>query len=56
MLRPLRTLVLIVVAFLAGLPLLESVGWARYGFGADWAVRTNFDEATIIKPKQEQNG
>ena len=29
---------------------LDSVGWARYGFGSDWAVRTKMQEIAALSP------
>ncbi|SLN41173.1 hypothetical protein ROJ8625_01957 [Roseivivax jejudonensis] len=29
---------------------LDSLGWARYGFGADWAVRAKLREITALNP------
>ena len=30
---------------------LDSVGWARYGFGADWAVRAKMSEISALSPR-----
>ena len=32
---------------------LDSLGWARYGFGSDWAVRSKLEEIHRLNP---QNG
>lgn len=29
---------------------LDSLGWARYGFGPDWAVRAKMDEISALSP------
>jgi hypothetical protein len=29
---------------------LDSLGWARYGFGADWAVKAKMQEITALSP------
>ncbi|MDF1728783.1 MAG: ATP-dependent transcriptional regulator, partial [Sulfitobacter sp.] len=29
---------------------LDSIGWARYGFGADWAVRAKLREIAALNP------
>ena len=29
---------------------LDSIGWARYGFGADWAVRAKLREIASLNP------
>ncbi|MGI3167728.1 DUF2927 domain-containing protein [Pseudooceanicola sp. C21-150M6] len=29
---------------------LDSLGWARYGFGPDWAVRAKLDEIAALRP------
>jgi len=29
---------------------LDSLGWARYGFGSDWAVRTKMNEIAALRP------
>ncbi|SPF80320.1 DUF2927 domain-containing protein [Pseudoprimorskyibacter insulae] len=31
---------------------LDSLGWARYGFGPDWAVRARLDTMSSLGPKQ----
>ncbi len=30
---------------------LDSLGWARYGFGPDWAVRAKMDEIAALRPR-----
>ncbi|WP_111734265.1 DUF2927 domain-containing protein [Roseovarius amoyensis] len=35
---------------------LDSIGWARYGFGADWAVRAKLREIAALSPLRETNG
>ncbi|MFY0680488.1 MAG: DUF2927 domain-containing protein [Thalassovita sp.] len=35
---------------------LDSLGWARYGFGADWAVRAKLREITSLSPLKKGNG
>ncbi|KZY34632.1 hypothetical protein A3731_18660, partial [Roseovarius sp. HI0049] len=35
---------------------LDSVGWARYGFGADWAVRAKMSEISALSPRTQTNG
>lgn len=30
---------------------LDSLGWARYGFGADWAVRAKMREIALLSPR-----
>lgn len=35
---------------------LDSLGWARYGFGADWAVRAKLQEITALSPLKRGNG
>ncbi|NRB01819.1 MAG: DUF2927 domain-containing protein [Rhodobacteraceae bacterium] len=30
---------------------LDSLGWARYGFGSDWAVRNKLDEIRALRPR-----
>lgn len=35
---------------------LDSLGWARYGFGADWAVRAKVQEITALNPIKRGNG
>lgn len=32
---------------------LDSMGWARYGFGSDWAVRTKLQEISSLSPIKE---
>jgi len=29
---------------------LDSLGWARYGFGSDWAVRAKMREIASLNP------
>ena len=31
---------------------LDSLGWARYGFGADWAVRAKMREIAALNPQR----
>ncbi|SHM17556.1 Protein of unknown function [Roseovarius litoreus] len=35
---------------------LDSLGWARYGFGADWAVRAKLREITMLNPIRGSDG
>ncbi|WP_300547303.1 DUF2927 domain-containing protein [Roseovarius sp.] len=35
---------------------LDSLGWARYGYGADWAVRAKLREVTALSPLKGPNG
>lgn len=35
---------------------LDSLGWARYGFGSDWAVRTKMREIAALNPQNRQRG
>jgi hypothetical protein len=35
---------------------LDSLGWARYGFGADWAVRAKLREIAALSPLNEKDG
>lgn len=35
---------------------LDSLGWARYGFGADWAVRAKLREIAALNPLKGPNG
>ena len=35
---------------------LDSLGWARYGFGADWAVRAQAREIMVVGAKKTPNG
>jgi hypothetical protein len=35
---------------------LDSLGWARYGFGSDRAVRTKLNEITALSPLNRGNG
>jgi hypothetical protein len=30
---------------------LDSLGWARYGFGPDWAVRAKLQEVASLRPR-----
>ena len=30
---------------------LDSIGWARYGFGPDWAVRAKLREIAALSPR-----
>ncbi|KKK69270.1 hypothetical protein LCGC14_2935740, partial [marine sediment metagenome] len=30
---------------------LDSIGWARYGFGPDWAVRAKLREIASLNPR-----
>ena len=32
---------------------LDSLGWARYGFGSDWAVRAKMQEITALNPQHK---
>ena len=34
---------------------LDSLGWARYGFGADWAVRAKLREVAMLSPMKGSN-
>ncbi|MDU9003394.1 DUF2927 domain-containing protein [Sedimentitalea todarodis] len=34
---------------------LDSVGWARYGFGTDWAVRAKMQEISSLNPHNKRN-
>ena len=34
---------------------LDSVGWARYGFGTDWAVRAKMQEIASLNPQNKRN-
>jgi hypothetical protein len=34
----------------AGTVRLDSLGWARYGFGPDWAVRAKLNEIASLRP------
>jgi hypothetical protein len=34
----------------AGALRLDSLGWARYGFGPDWAVRAKLREISALSP------
>ena len=33
---------------------LDSLGWARYGFGADWAVRAKLREVASLNPQKDR--
>jgi hypothetical protein len=35
---------------------LDSLGWARYGFGADWAVRAKLREIGSLNPLKGRRG
>ena len=35
---------------------LDSLGWARYGFGADWAVRAKMQEIIALNPQSLTGG
>ena len=35
---------------------LDSLGWARYGFGADWAVRAKLREIGALNPLKGKSG
>ena len=35
---------------------LDSLGWARYGYGADWAVLAKFREISALNPLKGTNG
>ncbi|WP_397541528.1 DUF2927 domain-containing protein [Roseovarius salis] len=35
---------------------LDSLGWARYGFGADWAVRAKLREISALSPLNDKDG
>lgn len=35
---------------------LDSLGWARYGYGADWAVRAKLREISALNPLKGPNG
>jgi len=35
---------------------LDSIGWARYGFGADWAVRARLQEIAALSPLKGTDG
>lgn len=35
---------------------LDSLGWARYGYGADWAVRAKLREISALNPLKGTNG
>lgn len=34
---------------------LDSLGWARYGFGADWAVRAKLREVAALNPLKDRS-
>lgn len=35
---------------------LDSLGWARYGFGSDWAVRAKMHEVAALNPQKGTGG
>lgn len=35
---------------------LDSLGWARYGFGSDWAVRAKMREVSALNPQNRARG
>ncbi len=35
---------------------LDSLGWARYGFGSDWAVRAKMQEIAALNPQGKTGG
>lgn len=35
---------------------LDSLGWARYGFGSEWAVRAKMREIAALRPRRGQSG
>ncbi|MBE0453844.1 DUF2927 domain-containing protein [Roseovarius autotrophicus] len=35
---------------------LDSLGWARYGYGADWAVQAQLREVSALNPLTRSNG
>jgi hypothetical protein len=35
---------------------LDSLGWARYGFGSDWAVRAKMEEIAALSPRSRLGG
>jgi hypothetical protein len=35
---------------------LDSIGWARYGFGPDWAVRAKMREISALNPLNDRRG
>ncbi len=35
---------------------LDSLGWARYGFGSDWAVRAKMQEISALSPLTSRGG
>jgi hypothetical protein len=35
---------------------LDSLGWARYGFGPDWAVRAKLREISALSPLKQRSG
>lgn len=35
---------------------MDSLGWARYGFGADWAIRAKLREISALNPLNRRNG
>ncbi len=35
---------------------LDSLGWARYGFGTDWAVQAKMQEIASLRPRHNRGG
>ncbi len=35
---------------------LDSIGWARYGFGSDWAVRSVMQDIALLNPRNRTGG
>ncbi|KUJ80816.1 ATP-dependent transcriptional regulator [Ruegeria marisrubri] len=35
---------------------LDSLGWARYGFGSDWAVRSVMQDIALLNPRNRTSG
>ena len=35
---------------------LDSLGWARYGFGSDWSVRAKLREISALNPLNRTRG
>jgi hypothetical protein len=35
---------------------VDSLGWARYGFGEEWAVRAKIREIAQISPQHRTDG
>ena len=35
---------------------LDSLGWARYGYGADWAVQAKLRDMSALNPLKGPNG